>query len=129
MVKTIAAGDTISGKTVTGLNFTRGGLFGDPIAFQATFANGSQGIFTRAVVAPPFKLRITGMEKIGNNLRLSFPSLFGTNYAIQSRADLSSGMWATLPGTTSSGTGGTVQQMLIDAFTGPKRFYRVQQVP
>ena len=126
MVKTIAVGDTISGKTVTGLNFTRGGLFGDPIAFQATFADGSHGIFTRAVVAPPFKLRITGVEKIGNNLRLSFPSLFGSNYAAQSHAELSSGAWTTVPGTTSFGTGGTLQITLTNALGQPRQFYWVK---
>ena len=128
-VKVVDLTDLLEGRAITGLQFSRTGLFEDPVAFQATFADGSQGIYTMAIVAPPFELRITGVEKLGNDLWLSFPSLFGTNYAIQSRADLSSGMWATLPGTTSSGTGGTVQQMLSDAFTGPKRFYRVQQVP
>ena len=79
MVKAIAVGDTIGGRTVTGLNFTRSGLFGDPVAFQATFDDGSQGLYTSAVVAPPFALRLTAVARLGNDLRLSFNSLAGTN--------------------------------------------------
>jgi hypothetical protein len=129
LVKAIAVGDTISGKTVTGLNFTRSGLFGDPIAFQATFDDGSQDLYTSAVVAPPFALRISAVARLGNDLRLSFNSLAGTNYVIQSRADLASGSWATLPGTTNSGTGSTVEQTLINAVNTPQQFYRVKQLP
>lgn len=129
LIKVIAVGDMISGKTVTGLNFTRGGLFGDPIAFQATFDDGSQALYTMAVVAPPFALRITGVSRLGNDLRLSFNSLAGTNYVIQSRTNLLSDSWAALPGTTNSGTGSVVPVTLTNAFTEPQRFYRVQQVP
>jgi len=78
---------------------------------------------------PSFALRITAVEKFGSDLRLSFTSLAGTNYVIQSRADLSSGTWATLVGTANSGTGGIVQQTLTNALAVAQQFYRVQQVP
>jgi hypothetical protein len=129
LIKAIAVGDMISGKTVTGLNFTRGGLWGDPIAFQAIFDDGSQGLYTSAVVAPPFALRLTAVARLGDDLRLSFNSLAGTNYVLQSRADLVSGSWATLPGTTNSGNGGPVQQTLSNAVNLPQQFYRVKQLP
>ena len=45
-------GDMLDGKLITGLAFGGGGLFGDPIAFQATFADGSQGIYTIGVPEP-----------------------------------------------------------------------------
>ena len=128
LVKVVDLTDILNGRAITSLKFAQTGLSGDTVAFQATFADGSQGIYTTAVV-PPFVLRITAVEKSGNDLRLSFTSLAGTNYTIQSRADLSSGMWATLSGTTNSGTGGTVQQTLTNAFSQPQQFYRVQQVP
>ena len=51
MVKAAAVGDTISGKTVTGLNFTRSGLFGDPIAFLPTFDDASQALYLSAELA------------------------------------------------------------------------------
>ena len=104
-------------------------MWGDSIAFQATFDDGSQGLYTSAVVAPPFALRITAVARLGNDLRLSFNSLARTNYVLQSLADLGSGSWATLPGTTNSGNGGTVQQTLSNAVNTPQQFYRVKQLP
>ncbi len=73
-------------------------------------------------------LRITAVEKFGNDLRLSYTSLAGTNCAVQSRAGLSAGAWATLPGTTNSGTGSIRQKILTNAFTAPQQFCRIQQV-
>ncbi len=77
----------------------------------------------------PFVLKITAVNKAGNDLRVSFNSQTGFNYAIQSRADLDSGTWATLAGTTNSGTGGTVLQTLTNALAQPQQFYRAQQLP
>jgi sugar lactone lactonase YvrE len=109
--------------------FTSGGV-------PSVFANLASGLstpeylaFAPAQVAVPFALRLTAVEKLGTDLRLGFTSQAGTNYALQSRADLSSGSWATLPGTTNSGTGGTVQQTLTNALIQPRQFYRVQQLP
>jgi hypothetical protein len=62
-------------------------------------------------------------------LRLSFNSLAGTNYVLQSRTDLVSGSWATLPDTTNSGNGGTMQQTVTNAVNTPQQFYRVKQLP
>jgi hypothetical protein len=128
LVKVVDLTDILNGRAITSLKFAQTGLSGDPVAFQATFADGSQGIYTAAIVAP-FVLRITATEKFGNDLRLSFISQTGTNYAVQGCADLSSGTWVTLVGTTNSGTGGTVQQTLTNALAQPLQFYRVQQVP
>lgn len=128
LVKVIDLTDILDGRSITGLQFSRTGLVGDPVAFQANFADGSQGIYTTAAV-PIFTLRITAVEQLGADLRLSFTSQFGSNYSIQSRADLSSGTWVTLPGTTNSGTGGILQQTLSNPFANPKQFYRVQEAP
>jgi hypothetical protein len=69
--------------------------------------------------------RVSAVENIGNNLRLIFTSEVGQNHAIQSRADLLSGAWVTLPGTTNSGAGGTVQTP--NALAQPHQFYRILQ--
>jgi len=37
--------DILGGRSITGLSLSRSGLSGDPITFQATFADGSQGVF------------------------------------------------------------------------------------
>jgi hypothetical protein len=78
---------------------------------------------------PPPELVITAAERIGNDFRLSFSSVAGRNYALQSRADLSSGAWTNLPGAPISGTGGTVQVSLPNALGQPQQFFRVQVVP
>jgi hypothetical protein len=42
---------------------------------------------------------------------------------------LSSGTWTTLPGTPTSGNGGTVDVTLLNALGQPRQFYRVTIVP
>jgi hypothetical protein len=49
LVKVVDRSDILNGRAITGLNFSPSGLFGDPVTFQATFADGSQGVFTAAV--------------------------------------------------------------------------------
>ncbi len=128
--KVISVGEAIKGRTITGLDFSRDALSEDgAVAFQATFSDGSQGVYTIDVPPPPAELRITAAERIGNDLRLSFTSVVGQNYAIQSRADLVSGTWATLAGTEVSGTGETVRITLANPSTESQRFYRVQVLP
>ena len=127
--KVISVGDVIQGKMITGLGFSRGGLFGDPIAFQATFSDGSEGVYAIDVLVPSAELRINAVGTFGTDLRLSFNSLAGQNYAIQSRAVLTSGTWTTLPGGPTSGTGGTVEVTLPNALVQPQQFYRVMVVP
>jgi hypothetical protein len=80
-------------------------------------------------LALPTLLAITAVEPTGNDLRLAFTSAVGKNYAIQSRSDLSSDAWTTLPGPTIAGTGSTVQQTLTNALDRPRQFYRVKIVP
>jgi hypothetical protein len=48
----VNVGDILDGKTITSLSFANGGLFEDPIAFQAVFNDGSSGIFTMDVPEP-----------------------------------------------------------------------------
>jgi T5SS/PEP-CTERM-associated repeat protein len=46
LVKVIDLTDLVDGRPIAGLSFSRSGLSGDPLAFQATFVDGSQGIYT-----------------------------------------------------------------------------------
>ena len=130
LLRVISVGETIQGKTIAGLNFSRGGLFGDPIAFQATFSDGSQGVYTIDVPTPPADLRISAIDRSGADLRLSFISLAGKNYSLQSSADLVSGTWTTLASAPiTSGVGGIVAVTLTNALGQPQQFYRVKIVP
>ncbi len=126
--KVISVGDAIQGKTIAGLGFSRGGLCGDPIAFQATFRDGSEGVYAIDVLVSA-ELHITALETSGTDLRLSFNSLAGQNYAIQSRAVLASGTWTTLPGGPTTGNGDTVVVTLPNALVQPQQFFRMMTVP
>ena len=128
LFKVVDLTDLLSGRAITGLKFAETGLSGDLVAFQATLADGSQGIYTAAVV-PPFPLLITVAEKVGNDFRVSCTSEAGKSYELQSRLDLATGDWAPLAGTTTSGTGGTLQITVTNAFSQPRQFYRVKQLP
>jgi hypothetical protein len=74
------------------------------------------------------ELRITAVEKFGNDLRLSFTSVLGTNYVVQSRSDLDTGDWAVLPGLI-PGYGGISQTTQTNALSQPKQFFRIQLQP
>ena len=52
LLKVVDLTDIIGGRSITGLNLSPTGLSGDPVTFQATFADGSQGIFTSPVLSP-----------------------------------------------------------------------------
>ncbi len=129
LLKVVAVGEAINGKTIIGLSFSRGGVFGDPVAFQATFEDGSQGVYRMAMVPLSFELRITEVEREGSDLRLSFTSLTRISYVIQSCTDLVSGTWTLVPGTATSGNGGIVQVALPNEVNPARRFYRVLQQP
>ncbi|MBI3417652.1 MAG: hypothetical protein HY043_20360 [Verrucomicrobia bacterium] len=81
-----------------------------------------------AVPTPP-GLSIAGVSISGNALRFSFLALAGQSYIIESRADLVTGAWVTVPGTTITGTGTAAQVTIPNALTQPQQFYRVKQLP
>ena len=122
-IKVIDLNDTLDRKTITGLRLGPGGLSGDPLAFAATFSDGSQGIYTLPVVA---EVAITSAVRAGPDLQLTYTAPAGYNYSVQTRTDLLTGAWATLPG-TNSGNGSLLQTTVSNAFAAPRQFYRVQQ--
>ena len=71
---------------------------------------------------------MTAVQKVGNDLRLTFSSLLGTNYEVQSRSDLTTGSWGSLAGST-PGNGGTANATVTNAFGPSRQFYRVHPVP
>jgi len=75
------------------------------------------------------EFRITEVSRTGNDLRLSFPTLSGRSYVIESRPVLAAGEWAEVPGTLSAGNGGPLQVTIPNAFTQPQQFYRAKLLP
>ena len=73
-------------------------------------------------------VRVVTANRLGNDLRLSFTTILGRNYQVQNRASLVSDDWGTLPGTV-AGNGGIVPVTITNAFSEPRHFYRVRQVP
>jgi hypothetical protein len=122
-LKVIDMQDTLDGKTITGLRLGPAGLSGDPVAFTATFSDGSQGVYTLPVVA---EVEITSAVRAGPDLQLTYTAPAGYNYSVQSRTDLVTGAWATLSG-TNVGNGSILQTTVSNPFAAPKQFYRVQQ--
>ena len=122
-VKVIDLNDTLDGKTLTGLLLGPGGLSGDALAFAAAFSDGSQGIYTIPVVA---ETEITSAVRAGPDLQLTYTAPAGYNYSVQSRTDLVTGAWTTLPG-TDYGNGSLLQTTVTNPFAVPRQFYRVQQ--
>jgi len=74
------------------------------------------------------ELRIVNAQKTGNHLRLDFLSWLGTNYEVQSRADMVTGNWASLPGST-PGNGGIASTTVSNAFNQSQQFYRIHPAP
>ena len=70
-------------------------------------------------------LRITSIVRIGADVVISWPSVFGKHYAVQTRTDLVSGDWSVLQ-TNIAGTGAMLNIMDPAA---PQRFYRIVTMP
>lgn len=123
LVKVVAVGDKIGGKTIKDLNFSRAGLFGDPITFQASFTDGTDGIYTVNVPVPA-DFRITRIERVGNDLRLTVSSRAGRNYFVQTRDTLGANSWSDTDSPAVVGTGGAIQITLTNAVGFAQRFFR-----
>ena len=108
---------------------SRAGLFGGPISFQATFTDGSQGVFTMDLSSKTSELRIAVVENVQGDLRLTFTSIAGQKYIVQTRSDLSSGSWANLPGAPIFSTSNTVQVRFPIAPAEAGQFFRIQVAP
>ncbi len=98
-------------------------VFDDP-----DIPNASGGDGTDIGAYEAINLRITAVQKSGNDLQLSFTTGAGGKYLVESRYDLLTGAWVPLPG-TNTGTGLIVQLVETNALTVPQQFYRIHQLP
>ena len=117
----IDQGKNLSGDVTDARGYPR--TFDDP-----TIANAAGGDGTDIGAFEAFELRITAVDRLGNDLRLSFTSLSGKTYELQSRSDSGSGTWNSLPGSI-PGNGGIAQATVTNAFGQPQQFYRIHQLP
>jgi hypothetical protein len=103
----------------------------DPCIADASGGDGSDiGAFEVQQVCRPVVFAITAIGRIGtgNDLRLSYATVLGSNYVVQTRSDMVSGSWANLPG-TNVGIGVIMQSIVTNALAAPQGFYRIQQSP
>ena len=97
--------------------------YDDPNVANATGGDGSDiGAYEAS------ELRITALDILDDNLCFSFTSVLGRNYELQSRTDLVSGTWSSLPGST-PGNGGIAQTTVTNALSQTQQFYRLHQLP
>ncbi len=75
-------------------------------------------------------LVITNWARSGSNLQLTHTSEAGFRYAVQSRTNLVTGNWATVPNSTNLAVSDLTQIVLTNAVNGgPHQFYRIWQLP
>ena len=74
------------------------------------------------------ELRIVAVQKAGNDLRLDFTGLLGTNYEAQIRSNMTTDNWTSLAGTT-PGNGGIASTTISNAFSQSRQFSRIRLVP
>ncbi len=74
------------------------------------------------------ELRVTAVDPVGSDSRISFPSVLGFTYRVEYRDDLKTGNWNVLTDQI-SGTGAAIQITDPGATALPKRFYRVSIQP
>jgi subtilisin-like proprotein convertase family protein len=73
---------------------------------------------------------VVALVPLGLNTRISFGTVTGRQYRVESTAGLGTGAWSALPGASSlSGTGGPLSVTDTNALTRTQRFYRVLVLP
>ncbi len=108
------------------LRITPGGVGGVFANYATAFVAAPTFLaFPPLVIQPPGGFRVTAVLRSGNDLQISFSTVLGYNYVIQSCPDLSIGAWMNVPGTNVVGTGSIVTETIVGAFAGPPQFYRV----
>jgi hypothetical protein len=75
------------------------------------------------------EFEITGLELTADALKISFTSVPGQYYVVQSRSNLESGDWADIPETEVSGNGQNVQIPLARWISQSHQFYRISVRP
>jgi hypothetical protein len=102
---------------------------GSPRTFDdSNIANATGGDGTDIGAYEAAQLQMTAAAQAGNDFQLSFTSLLGTNYEVQSRADIVAGTWTSLLSGI-PGNGGIAMVTVTNAFDQTQQFYRVHPVP
>jgi hypothetical protein len=78
-------------------------------------------------VASRFAVKSVG--RTGNVVTVTWQSVSGKSYIVQSRPSLETGSWADIPGSTTPGTGGEVSFDHTVALGDATMFYRVRTAP
>jgi predicted outer membrane repeat protein len=101
--------------------------FDDPNVTNASGGDGSD------IGAYEADVRTISSTRVGNDFQITFTTILGHTYEVQSRTSLSSGTWSTVNNTTPpppiTGTGGIVQVTVTNAFAFSSAFYRLHQLP
>ena len=101
--------------------------FDDPNVSNATGGNGGD------IGAYEADVRTIRGVRVVNDYQLTFTTILGHTYEVQSRASLNSGTWSTVNNTSPappiSGTGGIIQVTVPGAFSFSSGFYRLHQLP
>ncbi|MGO9244685.1 MAG: choice-of-anchor Q domain-containing protein [Verrucomicrobiia bacterium] len=103
----------------------------DPCIAKPPGGDGSDiGAFEEQLTCRTVLFEATAIRQIGisKDLRLTFPTLLGSNYVVQTRSNMVSGSWTSLPG-TNVGIGVVMQYIVTNALAVPQGFYRIQQSP
>jgi len=115
-----------AGKNLSGVGTDARGLprtFDDPAIANAP---GGDGTDIGAYESP--ELRVMAIDKLGDDLRLSFASVPGRNYELEARTNLVLGAWDPLPGNLSA-TGGVTAVTVTNALEQPGQLFRLHQLP
>jgi hypothetical protein len=108
-----------------GVNFDQRGepRFDNPVIDNATDGDGTDiGAYEAA------ELRITGVQQMGNDVRLEFSSVLDRNYAVQTNCDLVSGTWGSIPDNV-TGNGGSANATVTNALSVSQGFLRIEELP
>ncbi len=118
-------------KTFT-MNFTADST-STPLTFRGTASAGGSylGLDQVSVLAGNGStgVSVAAAAVAGDSLQLSFTSVAGKAYLLESREELATGGWKTVPGTVSVGTGGTLEIQVPGVFDQPQSFFRVRELP
>jgi hypothetical protein len=96
---------------------------GDGMANATEKAAGTNPLNNASIFA------VKSITRSGNTVTVTWSSVAGKNYVLQSRAALTSGTWGDIGGSTTAGTGGDVSYPDTVSSGDPAKYYRVRIAP
>ena len=94
---------------------------------QAGPFNGLYGLATLIPAAsdPPEPAEITDLEMLGENVRMTWKSIAGFDYGVETTTDLSADNWSLISGSRKPATGSVSDYTHVGGGGGAFRFYRI----